>query len=440
MIRRAWLPPPLPNSAASNASLPEAELAYEPSRKRIMMLASTLARGGCERQILSTATGLIEKGYQVSVVALARAPAGDNLEAEFTEHSISPRYVDEYGLTQENEGPSGSAMALPDDMRKYVAGVKAAILDHRPYVLHAWSDYAAIVGGMVALSLSVPRVVVGQRNVSPPSHLGENIETYQHGYRILASCPHVVLTNNSARNAREYERWLSLPTGTIVLHRNGLLPSTVRSPSPLVARLKRRDLGIPEGAKVVGSLMRFVDQKDPALWLATAEQIARGRDDVIFVLGGYGELKDKIVSEARALGLSHRFVLMDGTTDLGIFYALLDIFLMTSRFEGTPNVLIEAQAAMCPIVTTDAGGIRETVADGLTARIVTNRSAATLAATVLETLADDRWRRQAGTAGPSFVRRQFGHSAMIAQTLRLYYPPAFIGPLLAFIKGRWMAR
>ena len=71
-------------------------------------------------------------------------------------------------------------------------------------------------------------------------------------------------------------------------------------------------------------------------------------------------------------------------TDLAAFYPLLDVFLMTSRFEGTPNVLIEAQAAGCAIVATDVGGVREVVADGLTARIVKSRTAAEIAAEVLE--------------------------------------------------------
>ena len=96
---------------------------------------------------------------------------------------------------------------------------------------------------------------------------------------------------------------------------------------------------------------------------------------------------------------------------------------MTSRFEGIPNVLIEAQAAACPIVTTDVGGIRETVADGVTARIVSKRSPAKLAAAVIEALDDRKWRSRAGKAGPSFVLQRFSLESMVTQLLQLYYPP-----------------
>jgi glycosyltransferase involved in cell wall biosynthesis len=399
----------------------------EPVRKRILMLASTFARGGCERQILSATVGLRERTYQVAVLAFARPHPDQSLEAEIRERSIPLHFSDEFPLDLGSERVNELAVSLPDGMLNYAASVQSAILQYRPHVVHAWSDYAAIVGGRMAAALDVPRIILGQRNVSPPSHLREDIAIYREGYRDLAADPRVILINNSARNASEYERWLDLPEGTVAVVRNGLVPNTIRMPSPDAVRQTRRDLGIPEGAKVVGSLMRFVEQKDPDLWLATAQQIARHRDDVSFVLGGYGELSDKIASGIRAMGLSHRFVLLDGRSDLGLFYGLLDVFLMTSRFEGTPNVLIEAQAASCPIVTTDAGGIRETVADGLTARIVSNRSPAKLAAAVVEVLEDDKWRSRAGEAGPTFVRQRFGHARMIAQMLQLYYPPASIG-------------
>jgi len=409
-------------------------------RKRILMLTSTIAKGGCERQILSTAAGLIERGYEVAIVAFARAPSDEGLDAEFAERSIPLSYSEEITLDPGSELQTTLGVPLPADMCKYAASVRSAILRYRPHVVHAWSDYAAIVGGSMAVALEVPRIVLGQRNVSPPSHLLENVATYREGYRILASSRHVILTNNSRRNACEYERWLELPKGTIRVVRNGFFPSTVRKPSAHVIRQKRLDLGIADGAKVVGSLMRFVAQKDPDLWLDTAAQIARNRHDVSFVLGGYGELKERIVDRIRDLGLLRRFALLDEVTDLGLFYGLLDVFLMTSRFEGTPNVLIEAQAAGCPIVATDAGGIAETVADGVTARIVRDRSPEKLAAAVLEALAHDGWRTRAGKAGPSFVRQRFGHARMIARTLRHYYPPtSMMGRWLDQLEERWSA-
>ena len=122
------------------------------------------------------------------------------------------------------------------------------------------------------------------------------------------------------------------------------------------------------------------------------------------------------------MGLSQRFTFLDTVTDLAAFYPLLDVFLMTSRFEGTPNVLIEAQAAGCAIVATDVGGVREVVADGLTARIVKSRTAAEIAAEVLEILADNEWLSRARALGPQIAEEQFNPQRVLERTLHLYYP------------------
>src|SRR5262245_46360425 len=110
-------------------------------RRRILMLTSTIAKGGCERQILSTAAGLIERGYEVAIVACARAPADEALDREFAERSIPLSYSEEIAPEPGSELQTALAVPLPVDMCKYAASVRSAILRYRPHVVHAWSDY-----------------------------------------------------------------------------------------------------------------------------------------------------------------------------------------------------------------------------------------------------------------------------------------------------------
>src|SRR4051812_41716477 len=104
------------------------EACTEEERKRILMLTSTIARGGCERQILSAAVGLLERNYRVSVLAFVRPPSGQSLETEIRERSIPLRYSDEFPLDLESEGLSD--LALPHDMLNYAVGVRSAILQY----------------------------------------------------------------------------------------------------------------------------------------------------------------------------------------------------------------------------------------------------------------------------------------------------------------------
>ena len=73
--------------------------------------------------------------------------------------------------------------------------------------------------------------------------------------------------------------------------------------------------------------MRFVEQKDPDLWLDTAAEIATARPDMRFLIAGYGELQDRIVRRIASLGLVDRVAMPGASTDVGLIYAALDVIL-----------------------------------------------------------------------------------------------------------------
>ena len=91
--------------------------------------------------------------------------------------------------------------------------------------------------------------------------------------------------------------------------------------------------------------------------------------------------------------------------------------MLTSQFEGTPNVLIEAQAAGIPVVAPNVGGVGETLLDGTTGILVPNRKPSSFARAVLQMLHDPEWRERAAIHGPLFVAKRFGQQRMIDETI-----------------------
>jgi glycosyltransferase involved in cell wall biosynthesis len=102
---------------------------------------------------------------------------------------------------------------------------------------------------------------------------------------------------------------------------------------------------------------------------------------------------------------------------------LFDVFLLTSRVEGTPNVLIEASSLGIPVVVTDSGGSREVVEEGVTGYVLASPDPAAIAERVLGVLQARDWRAAVATAGPAFVQRRFGLDRMIEETMMLYGLP-----------------
>ncbi len=98
----------------------------------------------------------------------------------------------------------------------------------------------------------------------------------------------------------------------------------------------------------------------------------------------------------------------------------MDIFVLTSRVEGLPNVMIEAQGAGLPVVCTGAGGMFETFIEGETGFGVQPSTPDALAGTVRRLIDDKALRRRMGKNAQRHAREAFGIERMIDLTLDAY--------------------
>lgn len=125
----------------------------------------------------------------------------------------------------------------------------------------------------------------------------------------------------------------------------------------------RRALGIPPGAPVITTVGRLTAIKQQAWLLTVARQIADRRPDIVVLIAGDGELRPDLERHAGELGLAKHVRFLGWRRDLVTLYAATDVFVLTSRNEGTPVALIEAMAAGVPGVSTDVGGVPTVIAD-----------------------------------------------------------------------------
>jgi asparagine synthase (glutamine-hydrolysing) len=407
---------------------------YRSRSGRVLMITSTYNLGGSERQMLVAASGLLQRGYDVRIMALYPSePDTPNIENEVVKLGITPQFCSDFLPTEAGgfrapDGKSAQELAgLPRWFIHKVAPVRAAIRQYRPSVVHAFTDLPAVVGAFAACSLGVPRIVLYQQSMQwCMRRLGAAaVDFLWEGYRSAIDNPTVKILNNSAAGAADYERWLGLRPGTIGVLYNAIACEKIGNPAAEKAAGFRTQLGLPPTAPVVGTAIRFVEDKDPDLWLATAAEIAKARPDVHFLLAGYGKLYDRILQRIEVLGLRDRVILPGAMSDPGLIFAAADVVLLTSLTEGLPNVLIEAQAAGRPVVAADVGGVGEAVADGRTGCLVRGRSPQRLATAVLDVLGDPSWAGRAAAEGPAFVASRFGVERMITEMLEIYGLPAY---------------
>jgi glycosyltransferase involved in cell wall biosynthesis len=179
---------------------------------------------------------------------------------------------------------------------------------------------------------------------------------------------------------------LHLPPGKAITVPNGtpLGPFLEqRDPAPL-----RREFGLAEDEKVVGTIGRLSEQKHHTDFLAMAKRVVDRFPRTRFLLIGDGPLRPDLERQRRELGLDDRVLFTGPRGDIPLLLALMDCFVLSSLWEGLPVTLLEAMAAATPCVSTDVGGCRDVVRPGETGWLVPERNPDALARAVIGVLED----------------------------------------------------
>ena len=112
---------------------------------------------------------------------------------------------------------------------------------------------------------------------------------------------------------------------------------------------------------MVCTVGRLTAIKQHRLFLETVAHAATARPKLVALIAGDGELRADLERRAAALGIADRVRFLGWRRDLATIYAATDVFLLTSRNEGTPVALIEAMASGIPGVSTDVGGVKDVI-------------------------------------------------------------------------------
>jgi len=138
-----------------------------------------------------------------------------------------------------------------------------------------------------------------------------------------------------------------------------------------------------------------------------------------FIVGG-GELMPELQSLAASLGLKQKLIFTGFRRDVGSFYQIADLFVMSSVQEGLGTAVIDALALGKPVVGTCAGGIPEIIRDGETGRLAASADPAALAGGIIELLANPERAKQMGRRGQKMVRKNFSVDVMVDKNIEVY--------------------
>lgn len=174
-----------------------------------------------------------------------------------------------------------------------------------------------------------------------------------------------------------------------------------------------RDLGL------IVAIGRLVEQKNHALFLQAAARLAQDVKTARFMIVGDGPLRPALEMQARSLGIADRVTFTGERRDVETILRTASLFWLTSRWEGMPNVVIEAMASGVPAIATDVGGTRELIRSDVDGFVVPEGDVESFVARSRDLLRDDaRW-RQFATAARARAE-EFSSARMVAAMSQLY--------------------
>jgi len=190
--------------------------------------------------------------------------------------------------------------------------------------------------------------------------------------------------------------------------------------SALAANL-RQQLDIHPGQPVIGFAGRFTRDKGLPELVAAFQLIRKELQEAVLLLIGDFEEGDPVPDETRDTinqhpGIRHvRF-----TSQIELYYLVMNVFVFPTHREGFPNTVLEAQAAALPVITTDATGAVDSIEDGITGVLTPVGDTDRLSKAVLLLLSDSTKLQAMGRLGRERVLRNFQNETVWGEMISLY--------------------
>ena len=367
--------------------------ATKPDRLSVCFLITGLQFGGAETVVINLALNLKRRGWTVKLVSMM--PPGARAE------KLSSNGIEVASLNMRR--------GMPDP--RAVPRLVAIIRKWRPHVLHSHLIHANYIGRFARLFVSVPVLISTAHNVN------EGSKWRMLGYRLSDFLVDMTTNVSQAGVDRYIDIWAA-PANKMTFIPNGLNTDEFH-PQAQTRYVLRNELGIDDGFMWL-AVGRMEQQKDYPVMLRALAQLRMEPKAQLFI-AGKGPLEHELRRLARELDIQDNVTFLGLRKDIPELMNAADAYLMSSAWEGMPMVLLEAAATGLPIVTTDVGGNREVVIDGVSGLVVSSRNPDELAGAMQRMMTmPDTQRVQMGSAGRSHIEENYSMERIVDMWENLY--------------------
>lgn len=375
---------------------------------RILQLITRLIIGGAQETVWLTAALLDKRRWVIEVLSGPQTgPEGSLIEIMREQHI--PLTIEPALLRQ---------ISPLNDLRVMIRLVR--FLRRGNYtIVHTNSSKAGILGRIAAKLASIPHIVHTVHGWSFHEHMSPLVRwTYILLERLTARFTDALIVVAKP----DIEKGLRAGIGRPAQYH--LIRSAIQldefDPAHVDRNAVRRELGFPPDALVLGNVGRFSTQKNPLDWVRIAGKVARQLPNCHFLLVGDGPLRAEVEAALGTEGIADRTLLTGLRRDVPQLIGAMDVFLLTSLWEGLPRVIPQAMSMQVPIVANRADGTAEAITHGETGYLCEPGDLDQAAAYCVQLLTQPTLHASMGTRGRNFALHEFDVRQMVSQIAALY--------------------
>jgi glycosyltransferase involved in cell wall biosynthesis len=388
-----------------------------PHRIRVLRIITRLNIGGPSIQAARLTLDLSTHGYTTTLLHGRLGEAEGDMRYLLPDTGVDVRYVDSLCRPI---SPVADIRTLWTILR--------TLREIRPAIVHTHMAKAGLLGRIATLMYNWTTGWAHPARVVHTYH-GHVLEGYFrpwqsaafiHLERLLARSTDVLIAISPRVLDELVEQFRIAPRSTFHLVPLGFDLAGLGAVDDESRAVARAALGMPPDALVITTVGRLTAIKNHELFLEVAAVVARQTPQALFLIVGDGERRAELERLAAAAGLAERVRFLGWRRDLATVYGATDIFVLTSRNEGTPVALIEAMAAGVPGVSTAVGGVPDVITDEDVGRSVPSENTAALAAAIQTLSVSPEMRRTIGLRARASVLGRYAQERLVLDIVSLY--------------------
>jgi glycosyltransferase involved in cell wall biosynthesis len=360
-----------------------AETARDLSPMKVCFIVGTLGRGGAERQLIFMLRALQLEGVKTTLLCLTM---GEAFEKEVKKLGVDIVWV----------GSSRNRLLRLWQMIK-------AIRKHPVDIIQSSHFYTNIYAAVAGRILRIRNIGAIRNNLSSEIAADRIFGRWQ------VDLPEHLIANSELAISRAFARGLK-PRKIDLLKNIVELPHATENQFVGVGIVKIIFVG------------RLVQQKRPEMFIKLARQLRRDlpKTDLTFQIIGDGPLRRDLEKLRENYGLSGDEIQFLGEqSEMASVYLCSDILVLTSEFEGTPNVLLEAMSFGIPVVATRVGGVPEILTEK-SGILVDPADFAGLVEATTKLILNPELRRTLGISGRDYVARNHSLEYLRKRLMGIY--------------------